>query len=152
MRFLERNVYLKWNDQTLYCDFSAEIGNTLLSSWINYQPSFRIRFCMNQHISKFQIVPKQIVQCSSFVDFGFAHFKALMRSSKIHTMTPRVRRCSHSLRELSVCQREHYYHITIFPGSFFSPQTITCCLASLALQIRPKARTAMAAAEEIGQN
>lgn len=29
--------------------------------------------------------------------------------------------CSHSPRELSVCHRKPYYHITIFPGSLFPP-------------------------------
>lgn len=40
------------------------------------------------------------------------------------------------------------------PSSFkpVSQQTITCCLISLALQIRPKAGAVVAAAEEIGQN
>lgn len=48
------------------------------------------------------------------------------------------------------CLHAKVNYITLFQVAF--QQTITSCLISLALLMRPKARAVMAAAEEIGQD
>lgn len=84
--------------------------------------------------------------------FGLVIFLQLMSAIKsAHELWSNLHNDS-SPRKLSVCHGESYYHIAVVPASFSPLQTISCCLASLALQMAPKARTAMAAAEEIGQN